>query len=364
MKVLIINSVCGIGSTGKIVVDLAKNFIENGDECVIAYGREKAPKEYDNFSRRIGNDLTVRINGIKARLFDNEGFNAKLETKQFLKWADEYNPDLVWLHNLHGYYINVELLFNWIKSKPNLKVKWTLHDCWAFTGHCTHFAYVRCDKWKKGCSMCVQNNQYPKSILLDKSKTNYVKKKRIFSNIKNLEIIVPTNWLKRICNESFLKKYSIFVRHNRIDESIFYKGDSTFKKDNCIENKIMILGVSNVWNKRKGFDTFIKLEKMLDDKYKIVMVGLNRKQLLSIPKSIIGIGRVGLDELANIYRAADIFINASVEETYGMTVAEAQSCGAKVIVIKGTACEEIVSREKSSIVRNLEEMLKEIILYE
>ena len=151
-----INSVCGIRSTGRICTDTAERLISDGHECRIAYGRENVPSKYKAISCRIGSEWQVRLNGIKARLFDNEGLNAKSQTKAFLKWAEEYNPDLLWLHNLHGYYINYELLFNWIKSRPQMQVKWTLHDCWSFTGHCAHFSFVGCNKWKSACEKCPQ----------------------------------------------------------------------------------------------------------------------------------------------------------------------------------------------------------------
>ena len=144
MKVLLINSVCGIRSTGRIATDIAEEYMAEGHSCMIAYGRGEVPEKYQNISYKIGTDLDVKINGLKARFFDNEALNAKKETKRFIEFANNYNPDLLWLHNLHGYYINIELLFDWIKSRPKMKVYWTLHDCWAFTGHCAHFSLAGC----------------------------------------------------------------------------------------------------------------------------------------------------------------------------------------------------------------------------
>ena len=222
MKVLQINSVCGIRSTGKITADIAESFIANGDSCIIAYGRENIPEKYQKISYRIGSEAEVRFNGIKARIFDNEGLNAKKATEKFLKWADEYDPDLLWLHNIHGYYINVEMLFNWIKKRPQMEVRWTLHDCWAFTGHCTHFSFVGCKLWKTGCKNCCQKNQYPASFLIDSSENNYLRKKSAFTGVKKLTIITPSEWLADLVKQSFLKEYPIAVEYNKINKSNNY----------------------------------------------------------------------------------------------------------------------------------------------
>ena len=172
MKVLMINVVCGIRSTGRICTDLATELEKEGHEVKIAYGREYVPEEFKRFAVRIGNDFEVKIHGIKSRVFDNHGLGSTKSTKEFLKWAEEYNPDMLWLHNIHGYYINYELLFSWIKRRTNMKIKWTLHDCWAFTGHCAYFSMIDCDKWISGCSNCPQKRKYPESIIIDDSRNN------------------------------------------------------------------------------------------------------------------------------------------------------------------------------------------------
>ena len=148
MKILMINVVCGIRSTGRICTDLAAEMEAQGHEVKIAYGRETVPEKYQKYAVRIGTDWDVKLHGLKSRLLDAHGLGSKKATKHFLDWAEEYKPDLLWLHNIHGYYINYELLFAWIKRRPDMEVKWTLHDCWAFTGHCSHFSFVKCYRWK------------------------------------------------------------------------------------------------------------------------------------------------------------------------------------------------------------------------
>lgn len=343
MKVLIINSVCGIRSTGRIVSDLALQYINNGHECIVAYGREYVPDRFKNISYRITTDTNVKINALKARVFDNEAFNAIKETKKFIKWADNYNPDVLWLHNLHGYYINIELLFKWIKSRPKMKVKWTLHDCWAFTGHCAYFSYVKCDKWTDECCDCPQSKSYPSSLIFDASRSNFLRKKNCFTGVKNMSIITPSKWLAELVKQSFLKEYPVSVEYNTVDKSIFKPTDGDFRKKHKLDNKLIILGVASVWDDRKGLADFIELSEHLSSDYKIVLVGLSKKQTKTLPDNILCIEKTdSAQELAEIYSDADIFLNLSKEETFGLTTVEALFCGTYPIVYKNTACEEIV----------------------
>lgn len=363
MKILFINSVCGIGSTGRIVTGLAEQYMSEGHTCKIAYGRETVPENYKSLSYRIGTDARVNINGLKARLFDNEGLNARYETEKFIEFANNYNPDVLWLHNLHGYYINIDLLFNWIKSRPHMQVKWTLHDCWAFTGHCTYFMLAKCEKWKTECSYCPQKSCYPASILKDNSEQNYNRKKAAFTGVKNMTLITPSRWLADLVKKSFLKEYPIKVVHNEIDRDVFKATPGCFREKHNLVNKHVILGVASVWGKRKGLDDFIKLSAMLDDSCRIVLVGLSKKQIKQLPNQIIGIQRTNsTGELAEIYTAADVFVNTSKEETFGMTTIEALACGTQVIVYKDTACEEIANEYGGiAVEQNLEE-LKDAVL--
>ena len=343
MKALLINSVCGIRSTGRICTGIAGELEQKGYQVVIAYGRGEVPEQYKKYSKKIGSGLEILFHAGCARFLDDSGFGSVRATKDFLKWADEYDPDLLWLHNIHGYYINLPLLFEWIKTRPDMEVKWTLHDCWAFTGHCTHFTVSGCDKWKTGCYKCPNRKDYPKSIWLDRSKKNYKRKKELLTGIKNLKLITPSKWLADLVQQSFLKEYPIEVIFNTINRDVFKPTENSFKEDHKINRKTIILGVAAFWDKRKGLDDFIALSKMLDDPYVVVLVGLNKKQIANIPQKIIGLGKTNSpQELAKIYTAADIFVNPSREETFGMTTLEAVSCGTNAIVYKGTACEEVV----------------------
>ena len=301
MKVLMINSVCGIKSTGRIATDLADMLTEKGHIVKIAYGREEVPEKYKGYAVRIGNEWDVRLHGLEARLFDNAGFGSKKATLKFLEWVREFAPDIIHLHNLHGYYINVELLFKFLKEykKP---VIWTLHDCWAFTGHCAHFDLCKCYKWKTECHKCPQKKEYPASILLDNSRKNYRNKKKAFQGVDNMVIVTPSNWLSDLVKESFLREYETRVINNGIDLALFKPTEGGFREKYKLENKIIVLGVASAWGVKKGLVDFIELRKQLDRRYEIVLVGVSEEDKNILPDGMLGITRTdSVKELAEIY---------------------------------------------------------------
>lgn len=347
MKILQINSVCGFGSTGRIAVQIQKTVEQNGGEGIIAFGRGEAPDGVNSY--KINSDIDVKIHGVLSRITDRQGFYSKGATHRLVNFIKEYNPDVIHLHNIHGYYLNAKILFDFLAEygKP---VVWTLHDCWAFTGHCSYFSYEGCDKWRSGCYSCPLKNEYPASILMDNSKKNYDEKKQIFTALKNAVIVTPSKWLGGIVKESFLGKYPVKVIYNGIDIDCFKPTESNFKEKYGIEDKKIVLGVASVWEKRKGLNDFYKLNEIIGDDYKIVLVGLNSAQLAELPEGIIGIKRTNsARELAEIYTAADVFVNTSREETMGLTTVEALACGTPAVVCNATAVPEVVT-EKSGIV--------------
>ena len=229
MKVLMINVVCGIRSTGRICTDLATALETQGHEVKIAYGRENVPEQFRKYAVRIGSDLDVKLHGVKARLLDGAGFGSKKVTKQFIEWIKEYDPDVIHLHNIHGYYINVEVLFKYLKTCGK-KIIWTLHDCWSFTGHCVYFDYVGCDKWKTGCSDCPQKKEYPARVGPDMSKSNYSVKKNLFTGILNMTLVTPSQWLANLIHDSYMKEYPVKVIYNGVDTEIFKPSVSSVKE--------------------------------------------------------------------------------------------------------------------------------------
>lgn len=346
MKILMINVVCGIRSTGRICTDLAESLTKKGHKVKIAYGRENVPQQYKKYAVRIGSDFDCKLHGIVTRLFDRHGFASKTATKKFLEWADKYDPDVLHLHNLHGYYINIEMLFDWIKRRPDMKVIWTLHDCWAFTGHCSYFNYVKCSKWKSKCKNCPQKREYPASYFIDNSENNFIRKRNAFTGVKNMTIVTPSKWLAGLVKQSFLKEYPVQVIHNGIDTDIFKPTPSNFREKYHLENKKIILGVASTWDRRKGLDDFVKLAEMLDDTYRIVLVGLSEKQLKQMPQNIIGIMRTNnTKELAKIYTAADVFLNLTYEDNYPTVNLEAQACGTPCVTYNTGGSVESVPKE-------------------
>lgn len=343
MKVLQINTVCGVGSVGRIVRQIHEALREKGHESYIAYGRK--PLGCDG-AIRIGGDLDVYFHVFLTRVFDLHGFGSKKATKKFLKIVEEINPDIIHLHNIHGYYLNIEVLFDFLKSfdKP---VVWTLHDCWAFTGHCSHFTYAKCERWKTGCYSCPEKKSYPRSVIFDNSKSNYARKKKAFTGAKNMTLVTPSQWLAGLVKESFLRDYPVQVIPNGIDTEVFKPTPSDFKKRYGLDGKFLILGVANVWEKRKGFDYFLDLSKYLSDDEIIVLVGLSDERIKNLPNNIIGIKRTNsAKELAEIYTAADVFFNPTLEDNYPTVNLEAQACGTYVITFdSGGAKETIISKE-------------------
>ena len=349
MRVLQINSVCGIRSTGRICTDIADVLKSGGDECSIAYGRESVPEKYAEIAFRIGNDTDVKLHALASRVFDTVGFHSKNSTRSLLNYIDEYSPDLIHLHNIHGYYLNVEILFEYLK-KRDISIVWTLHDCWSFTGHCSHYSAVGCDRWKSGCYSCPQKGEYPASLLLDRSKSNYEKKRSAFCGVKNLTVVTPSEWLAAEVRTSFLGEYKVAAIPNGIDTEIFKPTESDFRARYGLEGKKIVLGVATAWSEKKGLSKFISLAGLLGEKYKVVLVGLTEEQGANLPECVLGLTRTNsAEELAGIYSAADLCLSLSEEETMGLTVVEANACGTPSMVFNKTALPELIG-EKNGIV--------------
>lgn len=359
MKVFQINT-CGNLSTGGLAVEIARGLIRRGDDSIVAYARNEIAQDVPCY--KIGNQFDVLFHAVMTRLTDRTGFFSKNATCKLIDEIKGYNPDIIQLHNLHGYYLNIQMLFDFLKEyqKP---VVWTLHDCWAFTGHCAYFDYVQCEKWKEECYKCPNRLQYPKSFI-DNASENYEKKKNLFTSVTNLTLVVPSVWLMERVEKSFLQSFPVKVVYNGIDlEQFNYEVKKMqFRQKNHIDDKIIILGVASVWSERKGLETFVQLSKRLPEPYRIVLVGLNAKQKKKLPPNIIGIERVeSKKELAEIYADADIFLNPSKEETFGLTTIEALACGTYSIVLRDTACAEIAELNGGKVVDGTIESIERAI---
>ncbi len=348
MKILMINVVCGIRSTGRICTDLADALIKQGHEVKIAYGRESVPEKYSKYAVRIGTDFDVKIHALKARLSDSCGFGSRKVTEKFIEWVKEYNPDVIHLHNIHGYYINIEVLFDYLRTSGK-KIIWTLHDCWTFTGHTAYCDFYECNKWKDGCGNCPGRNAYPKSIK-DASRTNWEIKKKLFTGIPNLTLVTPSKWLADMAKESFLSDYPIEVIPNGIDTSAFKSRESNFREKYKLQSNKILIGVSTAWDEMKGLSDYYRLADQLGEEYKVVLVGLKPEQMGSLPANVLGIERTNsVEELVDIYSSADCLVNLSKCESFSLVNLEAQTCGTPVITYDTGGCRETV-RENCGVV--------------
>lgn len=360
MKLLLVNSVCGIRSTGRICEAIVRDYESKGWLVKYAYGREPfVPESCEKWAVRIGGVLSSRLHGLLTRTLDlhGSGMCSYFATRRFLQWAEKWKPDMVWLHNLHGYYINYELLFAWIKLHPEMEVKWTLHDCWAFTGHCSHFLLSDCKRWKTECYGCPEKLEYPKSFMLSAAKANWERKKKAFCGVKNMRLITPSRWLADLTRESFLKEYPVEVVHNTVDMTVFKSTPSKFRERMGLNGKTIILGVASVWDRRKGLADFLLLHKLLNSKndrsYCIILVGLTEQQIAVLPHGMIGIARTNSTaELAEIYSAADWFFNPTHEDNYPTVNLEARACGCKIATYDtGGASETVEGYDKAWVLK-------------
>ena len=334
-------------AAGNIMMNLHQELLNRGVESYVVWGRGRKAK--DDHEYYMNDGVGVRIHGVYTRATDRTGFGSKSATKKLLRWLDEIKPDIIHLHCIHGYYINIELLFDYIRNR-NIRVIWTQHDCWAITGHCAYFDAVGCEKWKTGCFECEQLNTYPVAYT-DASKRNWSDKKKLFTGL-NLSLVTPCQWLKEVISLSFLNEYPIKVIYNGIDESVFRPTRRRFREKFHLEDKVIVLGCASEWTERKGLKDFLLLNQRLDkEKYQVVVVGLTARQLANIPDEIIGIERTNdVHELVDIYSSADVFFNPTYEDNFPTTNLEALACGTPVLTYQTGGSPEALSCENGKVV--------------
>ena len=340
MKILQING--GVfGSTGKIMFGISNAAREKGHTVMCASpitstNRSSQPREE---YIRIGSYNTRRLNVLLAYITGLEGCFAYFATSAFLRKVKKFSPDVIHIHSIHNSYLNISMLFRYIK-KHKIKTVWTLHDCWAFTGHCPHFESEGCYKWKSQCGDCPKYREYPKSFF-DNSKMMHRLKKKWFSGVEDMTIVTPSRWLADLVGQSFLGQYPVKVINNGIDLSVFKPTESDFRVRHGLCDKKIVLGVAFGWGYKKGLDVFCRLAEMLDDTYRIVLVGTDEKVERELPENVISIHRTqNQRELAEIYTAADVFVNPTREDTFPTVNMEATACGTPVVTFDtGGSCE-------------------------
>lgn len=343
MKVVQINATCGIGSTGKICVGISQILTAADIENYILCSR--------NNGYPLGIACTgsryIKIQALKSRLLGNYGFNSKKATQKMIAELERIRPDIVNLHNIHGHDCDLEMLFSWFR-RNRTKLIWTFHDCWAFTAYCPHFTMAKCNKWTTGCTQCVQRRRY--SCFFDRSRTLFEKKKGLFTGL-DMTIVTPSQWLADLVKQSFLKEYPVSVIHNGIHLDVFQPVSGSFREKYGLGNKKVVLGVSFGWDSRKGLDVFIDLAKRLPANYQIVLVGTDANVDKLLSDNILSIHRTqNQQELAEIYTAADVFVNPTREDNYPTVNMEALACGTPVLTFQTGGSPEMLDESCGSVV--------------
>lgn len=345
MKVLYINSVGHFGSTGRIVDDLCKIIKDWGHQCLKVFGRGEISSIEDkkNISK-----IGIIEQFFLTRLFDLHGRVSIFPTKRIIRLIRKYKPDVIHLHNLHGYYVNYSILFSFFKS-TNIPIVWTLHDCWSFTGHCAYFDYLKCDKWLTECFNCPAKKDYPKSIFFDSSRSNYLCKRKAFLKPEKITLVSPSIWLDTLVSHSFLGNKEHLVINNGIDITNTFTYDPEKKKT---FSEGLILAVASPWTKRKGYGDLFSIAKQFEGICKFAIIGLTKKQCSELPESCIKIERTkDVKELVDWYQKANVFINTSYEDNFPTTNLEALACGTPVVTYETGGSVEAIDKNTGTIVK-------------
>ena len=344
MKVVQINATCGIGSTGKICVGISELLTKANIENYILYSSRS-----NGYPLGIScsDDRYIKTQALKAKLLGNYGFQSRKATRNILSELERIQPDVVHLHNIHGHDCHLGMLFDYFR-KYHIRLIWTFHDCWAFTGYCPHFTMANCDRWRHGCGNCPQRRDY--SWLFDRSAELFAAKKRLLQE-RNLMIATPSQWLADLVQQSFLKEYPVRVIPNGIDLAVFRPIESDFRRNYGLEDKKIVLGVSFGWDVRKGLDVFIEMARCLPDDYRIVLVGTNAETDRYLPSNVISVHRTqNQKELAEIYSAADVLVNPTREENYPTVNMEAIACGTPVVTFRTGGSPEMLDSTCGAVV--------------
>lgn len=349
MKTLLqINPVLRVStSTGRIMQEIGELALQNGWRSCIAYGKGRdGIKTCKSETIPVGSLCSTLWHGVETRLFDRHGLASTHATREFVKEIDRIHPDIIHIHNIHGYFLNYRVLFDYL-SHSGIPVVWTVHDCWLYTGHCYYYSYAGCDKWQTGCGGCPQQRGFPASFIVDRSRRNFEDKKTAFTSMpKDKLVIVPVSeWIRSEMSKSFLGGYNFRVIHNGINTDVFkICNENDVIEKYGLKGKHILLGVASIWSREKGFDDFLQLSRMLNDDETIVLVGIKNEERKKLPNNIIGISRTeNVNQLAELYSVADAFINPTWQDNYPTVNLEAISCGTPVITYRTGGSVEAVT---------------------
>ena len=344
MKTLLqIGSSLNCGAPGKIAEQIGLLAMSRGWDVYMAHGvRHSNPSQLKTIPMVTPHE--EKVHALYSMLLDRHGLGPAGKTKKLVEWIKVHKPDVIHLHNIHGYFCNFKVLFEYLDS-VDTPVVWTMHDCWPFTGRCFHFSGINCDKWKTGCYDCKAEPGYTVSKYYDRSKELYALKKRLFSSVKNLTLVPVSDWQAAFLKDSFLKDCNVYTIHNGVDIEKFRPMNGNRLRDkHKLDGKFVILGVASPWNTRKGLDDFYRLRTMLSDEFAIMMVGLTPKQIEKLPDGIIGIARTeSQQELAEYYSMADVFVNLTYLDTFPTTNLEALACGTPVVTYRTGGSPEAIA---------------------
>lgn len=330
MKVLFINSVCGFGSTGRIVETLAQSV----EDSLVVFGRKDYTKNLVQTYQMTSFSGNAKA-AMKTILFNENGFSNQKETEALIQKIKEFQPDVIHLHNLHGYYLHVGILFDYLKQ-ANIPVVWTLHDCWGFTGYCPHFEKVECDQFQTECKNCLYPFAYPYSLFKQHVNANFLKKKEIFTNVPKMTIVTPSHWLKEVVQTSFLKDYLVEVIPNGIDFTKF----SSMPKPST---HFTILYVANVWTEEKGSEEMKQLFPLLNPEIQVKVVGKGSEQFQSFPNVSTFPQTNNIEELVAHYQSAHLLINQTLQDNFPTIHLEALACGTPILTYNTGGCGEVIT---------------------
>ncbi len=352
MKIVQINAVCGMGSTGEITVKISKMLNQHNIENYILYTYGTCDYEQ---GIKYSSNFNIKLNAMLARLFGNYGFNSRFSTKKLISKLKEIKPDIVHLHNIHGHDLNLKAFFEYLKES-GVRVIWTFHDCWAFTGYCMHFDFLKCQKWENICGECPQKNKY--SLFFDKSDKLFNLKKSLFTSIQDMTIVAPSEWMASLVKKSYMNKFPVEVINNGTDLDVFYKRNTNIRQKYGLGEKHIVLGIQ-----KENIELFFELAERMDDKYQLLLAGLSKSQLNKLPKNIIGIGKIeNREEMAELFCASDVFVNMTLQDTFPTVNLESLACGTPVITFNTGGSPEAVDDKTGAVVQkgNITELYEAI----
>lgn len=366
MKTLLqINPVLRVNtSTGRIMQEIGELAMQHGWRSCIAYSKGRdGIKSCQSEVIPVGNKWSTIWHGLETRLFDRHGLASNEATRLFVKQIQELKPDVIHIHNIHGYFLNYQILFDFL-AKSNIPVIWTVHDCWLYTGHCYYYSYAGCNKWQTGCGHCPQKKEFPASWLIDRSHQNYEDKKQAFTSLPQdqLTIVPVSEWIREEMQHSFFRNNQFHVIHNGINTNIFniYNPEQV-KQKYGLNGKHILLGVASIWSREKGFDDCIQMADLLHPDEMLVLVGVRPEQQKRLKKNMQGIPRTeNIHQLAELYAAADAFINPTWQDNYPTVNLEAIACGTPVVTYRTGGSIEAITDQTGFIVPqgNVKEMLE------